>query len=297
MYKRFKKYLEISPREFRGMVVFVFIMLLIYISPYIYERIMFEPLKISIEVLKPRLTEIETFDERKDNFYDEGSPAVRSQLFDFNPNDLAVESWVKLGLTEKQALSIKKYEAKGGEFRSVADVKKMYAISPQLFKQLEPHIKIPPGESKYKDFSDHTKVNGARAMEVIHVELNGADSLSLMTVRGIGPSFASRILKYRDKLGGFIAVSQLKEVYGIDSVKFAQIVAQVTVSPASVRKIDINHCTFDDIKYFPYLRYKQANAIIEYRRQHGDFRNIEDLKKIAILTPDFIKKVSPYLRF
>ncbi len=290
--------MEISPREFRGMVVFLILLCIIYVSPYVYERIMFEPLKISIETLTPRIADIESFDEKNDNFYGEKRKSVRGELFDFNPNNLAIKDWMRLGLSEKQAAGIKKYEAKGGKFRTLADVKKMYPISAEMYQRIEPHIRLPNAEqNKFGASQDNIAKKEIIPRSPVNVELNGADSSTLVTIRGIGPSFATRIIKYRNQLGGFISISQLKEVYGVDSAKFDQILPQVSLNSQSINKININRCTFEQLKTFPYLKFKQSNAIIAYRTQHGYFKSIADLNKIAILTPELIQKITPYLNF
>ena len=46
------------------------------------------------------------------------------------------------------------------------------------------------------------------------VELNGADTTTLQLLHGIGPVFARRIVRYRERLGGFTSTEQLLEVYG-----------------------------------------------------------------------------------
>nr|WP_294899944.1 helix-hairpin-helix domain-containing protein [uncultured Pedobacter sp.] len=298
MYQKIKKYIEISPREFRGMVVFVIILLLVYSSPYIYEKLMGDPLKISVEIVQPKIATIEAFDEKKDNFYDtEDAVPAKGELFEFNPNHLSVENWMKLGLSQKQALSIKKYEAKGGQFRTLADVKKMYPITDEMYHRLEPYIKIPEKENDVKPYNNKFEQKGFDVKKAVNVEINSADSITLLTVRGIGPSFASRIITYRKRLGGFIAFDQLREVYGIDSTKYDQLVPQLNINKQNIKKIMINRCSIDDLRSFPYLRYKQANAIIAYRTQHGNFSNAADLNKIAILSPELIQKITPYLNF
>lgn len=299
MNQKLKNYLEVSPREFRGMVIFIIIMLMIFISPYIYERIMFQPLKISIETLNPKIDSVEAFNEKTDHFYPkESSKKPVAQLFDFNPNHLPTSEWMKLGLSEKQALMIKKYEDKGGQFRSINDVKKMWAIKPELFEQLLPHIKIPEkaGSNNFNDTKTVSKTNST-AKTIASVEINSADSASLLAIKGIGPAFASRIIKYRNRLGGFLSINQLKEVWGIDSLKFEQIKPQLLINTNAIQKIDLNKCSFEDLKTFPYLSYKQSNTIIAYRKQHGDFKNAADLNKIAILSPEIVQKITPYFKF
>ncbi|TSD66068.1 hypothetical protein FFF34_001315 [Inquilinus sp. KBS0705] len=131
----------------------------------------------------------------------------------------------------------------------------------------------------------------------IVVELNSADSAGLTRVVGIGPSFAKRIIYYRERLGGFVNKEQLKEVYGLDELKYNEIKDQLKVNPSRIRKVNINTITFDKLRLMPYLNYKQVNAIIEYRKQHGEYTNISDLQNIAIIDDGILRKIEPYLSF
>ncbi|MBC7653414.1 MAG: helix-hairpin-helix domain-containing protein [Oligoflexus sp.] len=272
------------------------------IAPYVWDKFNYQPIKITVENLEPQIKEIEGFKD-KNHFYDDeensnvAKPKV--QLFNFNPNNLSLQNWMKLGLSEKQANSIISYEAKGGKFRSKADVKKMFVISAEKFEELEPYIQIAETEVSNKKF-DYPSRNlnyPKNVKEKVMVEINSADSITLTTISGVGPSFASRILKYKNRLGGFNHINQLREVYGIDSLKFEQIKNQVRVDGANIAFININDCTFEQLKTFPYLAYKQSNAIIAYRKQHGNYKNPADLSKIAILNAETIQKILPYLKF
>ena len=301
MYQKFKQYFEISRREFRGMIVFVIILLLIYISPYVYEKLTFEPVKIQIETLQPKIVEIEKFKQDK-AYADDNNDNLTTQkpvLFNFNPNNLPVDDWMKMGLSEKQAKSIKKYESKGGKFKSKADVKKMYAITDQMYQNMEPYIQIPNEIKSGSPFvkSESFKAEVKPINKSIIIDINTADSLEFLNVRGIGPAFASRIINYRNRLGGFHSKTQLKEVWGLDSLKYTTLENQIVVNSINLKKINLNNCDFEEIKLFPYLSYKQMNAIIAYRKQHGNYKSVEDLNKIAILTPQIIQKINPYLSF
>lgn len=131
----------------------------------------------------------------------------------------------------------------------------------------------------------------------IPVELNSADSATLTTIYGIGPSFARRIIKYRKLLGGFYNKEQLKEVYGLDEAKYSQIKNQLRVDVSGLKKIDINSAGAEELNRLPYLDYKQANAIEQYRLQHGDYTTSAELKAIMILNEETINKIKPYLKF
>jgi competence protein ComEA len=127
------------------------------------------------------------------------------------------------------------------------------------------------------------------------VELNAADSASLDDIRGIGPAFALRILNYRERVGGYVSTAQLMEVFGLDSLKFSEIKNQVRVDASLIRKININTATAENFKNHPYLRFKQINAIIQYRKQHGNYSNIADLSKVVVIPAETVARLAPYL--
>jgi DNA uptake protein ComE-like DNA-binding protein len=129
------------------------------------------------------------------------------------------------------------------------------------------------------------------------IELNAADSAQLTTVKGIGGSFAIRIIRYRNRIGGFYNKEQLKEIYELDSTKYAEIKDQLTVDPGKVIKVNINTISFASLRQSPYLSYKQASAIIEYRTQHGNYSSITDVGNVAIVTPETLHKIEPYIKF
>lgn len=212
--------------------------------------------------------------------------AEQKSLYPFNPNNLTEAQWQQLGLTQQQARAIKHYEEKGGRFYTKEDVKKMYALSADDYKRLEPYITIPDIPAMAKKI---------KPGEVI--ELNSADEIALIRLKGVGSASAILIIRYRGRLGGFYKKEQLKEVYGIDSSRYEELKSQVTVNPNKIKKIPVNTVSFDQLRLFPYLTYKQVNAIIEYRKQHGNYTSIDDMKNILLLDEKNLRKIEPYLSF
>lgn len=127
------------------------------------------------------------------------------------------------------------------------------------------------------------------------VELNSADSIDLVQLHNIGPTFARRILRYRNLLGGFVDKSQLWEVYGMDSTRFNDIAPHVTIDNKTVAQLDLNSATLDQLKRHPYLDYQQARAIIRHRDAMGPYHSIHDLAQVALLDSTTICKLTPYL--
>lgn len=127
------------------------------------------------------------------------------------------------------------------------------------------------------------------------VALNDADTLDLQQLYNIGPVFARRIVNYRTALGGFVDKRQLMEVYGMDSTRYADIAPYITLDPASVRQLDINSATIDQLKKHPYLDYYQAKAIVRLREKEGLYHTLDDLKKVPIIDQETYNKIYPYI--
>ena len=136
-----------------------------------------------------------------------------------------------------------------------------------------------------------------KAEDGVVIELNSADSAKLTELKGIGPTFARRIVNYRNRLGGFVSKEQLKEVYGIDDDRYDEMQEQVSVDPSRIQKLHINKVDLDALKHFPYLTFKQMNAIVQFREQHGDYTSINDMRNIAILNDEILRKIEPYIDF
>lgn len=219
----------------------------------------------------------------------EHSPLDKKELFFFNPNNLAVNDWERLGLSKAQAQSVKNFEQRGGKFHSKADVKKLYVISEKLYTELEPYIVIPD-----QDSVSHATRPAPKRKTVI-VEINSADSVTLVEVNGIGPAFARRILNYRERLGGFYATKQLLEVFGIDQEHYDKFSPFLKTDSTLIRKINLNTATVESLKKHPYLTWNLANAIVNYRKLHGPFTKPEDLRRIDLVNEDLYRKLAAYI--
>jgi DNA uptake protein ComE-like DNA-binding protein len=117
----------------------------------------------------------------------------------------------------------------------------------------------------------------------------------LVRLKGIGPSFAKRIIKYRELLGGYISKSQVLEVYGMDSARFIPIEIMMEVDTTVRSKMNLNSVDAKELMRHPYLDKNQAVAIVNYRQQHGPFKAITDLQKIHLVKGETYRKIAPYL--
>jgi competence ComEA-like helix-hairpin-helix protein len=127
------------------------------------------------------------------------------------------------------------------------------------------------------------------------IDINIADTSAFVSLPGIGSKLASRIVSFREKLGGFCTIEQIGETYGLPDSTFQKIKQYLKIDNPSLKKIDLNTATVDDLKIHPYIRLSLANPIVAYRNEHGAFSKIEDIKKVMAVTDEIYKKIAPYL--
>ncbi len=292
-------YFGFTKREYNALLALFGLIALAIVTPYMYDLFFFKEEGLT-DFDKNAIQQLSIIEkkEKDHNYFNrkEKRSFTKGSLFTFDPNSISIQAWEKLGLSTKQAQSILNYRNKGGRFYKVEDLKKMYAISPQLFERLQPFVQIENTGLQDKQKNNIT-IKTYPKRELVIIEINNADTIKLDEIKGIGAAFARRIANYRDRLGGFYKKEQLMEVFGLDSIKFEEIKSQIQIDVSMIRKININTADFEALKKHPYLKYKQINAIINYRKQHGNYTGIADLKKVLILSPQTIEQITPYLQF
>jgi len=236
---------------------------------------------------------------------------VQPTLFPFDPNTIGRDQWKALGLTDRQVDGIQRYQQKGGTFRTKKDLGRMYSIKGEQFAALAPFILLPDsfvrgGKKERKPYAHKaTEQRSATIRERgpytpfvrMQVELNTADTVALIALPGIGPSFARGIVKYRNRLGGYVSLDQLAEVFVLKDkpeavLKLKEILILDTLA---VRRIPINTCTVEELAAHPYCGWKLAKPLIAYRNQHGPFKIVNDIRGCVVIDEAVFRKLAPYL--
>ena len=224
--------------------------------------------------------------------------------FPFNPNTLSEGEWRQMGLTDRQIRNIMNYKAKGGRFYSKNDLGKLYTISEEEFAQLEPFIVLPevsrsvsnkynPKQQEEKSVDEPKPVK--KSIPV--VDLNTVDSITLVELPQIGGYMASRILEFRDKLGGFVAQEQLRDVKGMDEARYAAIQPYIRIGEVQLRKVDVNRADFKTLVHHPYLSYEQVKRIFNQREQRGMIKNWAQLEELLQKEGEVNPLLEQYVRF
>jgi len=239
------------------------------------------------------------FDRTENNY----SSRPAGVLFTFDPNTLSAEGFAKLGLRDRTIKTLLNYRNKGGKFRKPDDLAKIYGLRPDEFERLRPYMSIPENNQNkhYADISTNTSSTHLPATfekpryTPKIIEINAADITAFESLYGIGNKLATRIVNFRDKLGGFHSIEQVGEAYGVPDSTFQKIRSQLQVNRELIRKININTASYNELNMHPYINNKTAFTILKHRREKGNFSNIDEIRVLVAETGDAYEKISPYI--
>jgi len=276
---KIKDYFQFNKKERNG-ILLLSCLLLVLVVFYQFSYLLKQESKTDFSAFEKALAELEY----------EQEPTIEKQndsLFFFNPNTLNDKGWFALGFPERRLKTLRNFQKSGGVFKVKKDLKNCFAISNEFYNRVEAYVSIPEMKRVEK-----LVVKPVKQL----VELNQADSLGLVSVKGIGPFYAKQILKYRKELGGFVNYKQFAEIWGLENLEIQKLKQQTSIDTLHIRKVNVNTIELEQLKLHPYLNYKQAKMIVNYRKQHGDFKQLKDIRKIKPISPELFRKIVPYFK-
>lgn len=297
-------YLLFSKKDRTGVLLIVVLVGLIIVVPIVFSRN--EPLSVQeTHILSSAIDTLNTKQEQNNKPVEDytassyqyessvkySTPA--GKLFFFDPNTITIDGWKLLGLNDKTIQTIEKYRMKGGKFYKSEDLQKIWGLPNGFYNRVKDYIRIETAAAQ-KDVKLPT-ASYSKTEKKWNIEINSADIVTLEELPGIGNKLATRIVNFRDKLGGFYSVEQLGETYGIADSVFQKIKPYLHAN-GEVKKLNINTATKDELKMHPYIKWNLANAIVEYRNQHGNYKSLDELKNIAAMDEETYKKIVHYLQ-
>lgn len=249
----------------------------------------------------------------------EASERVKAVLFRFDPNTATYEDFRALGIAGRTAAGIVKYRLNGKVFQIPEDFAACYGISDSMYAELKPYINIgaefrlqprqkvlvhdssavsesPAIEQSAREIPPVSSLKSAASGPRL-VELNTADSLELLSVRGIGEKSVSAIMAYRELLGGFHSVEQLTEMNVIFEKNYELMQPYIWADSCEIRKIDVNFAPANAVNEHPYMKGKLARRILSKRQLKGGWSTIEDMIEDKTLTSNEAARLAPYLQF
>ena len=292
--------LFLSRSEKRGLLLLLFLLLcvcggMLYVG-------MSERVGTSVQLSPEDVAELEAFatltKERKKRQEEVRMPV---QSFPFNPNTADSMTLLRVGLKPWQVKNLMAYRRAGGRWKDADDFKRLYGLSDEEFQRLRPYVQIPPAVKEVY-FTEHDRarqdslhhLRPEKFTQLTVLDLNTVDTLTLRKIPGIGVGYSRSIVSYRERLGGFVSVAQLKDIEGLP----ARIEEWFSVEEqVAVRTISINKSDFKTLVRHPYLSYEQVKVITTHIRKYGPLRSWKDLQLYPEFTPQDFERLSPYFVF
>ena len=281
MFSQLKDYFSFNKKERNGILLLSFILFFLILF-YQFSYLLKTDTKTDFSDFEKAIAELKYADKKLEEI-------KKDSLFLFNPNDLNDDGWLSLGLSQGKLKVLRNYQKSGGYFKQKQDLQRCYAFGDEFYNTIKEYVIIP------KPKTPEPKTQNPITKNQI-IELNQADSLALISIKGIGPFYAKQILKYRKQLGGFINYEQFTEIWGLENLELKNFKQQTSIDTLHISKTNINTATIENLSNHPYLNYKQAKMIVNYRIQHGDFKQIKDIQKIRPISPEIFRKIAPYLQ-
>lgn len=303
-----KDYLTFTKRDRIGAIVFVLFVACCFLLPRLLAPAP-KPLALkqdtslllAIDTLQQRQAEkpaYRTGDDSRAYQYEpsSGQRFTNGELFSFDPNTATIQDWQRLGLNEKTSKTILNYVNKGGKFYKPEDLQKIWGMPEGFYERVKDYVVIASAQrNNYSRYNEDKPTVEREERKPTVVNINEADTSVLIALPGIGSKLSARIISFREKLGGFYSVEQIGETYGLPDSTFQKVKGRLRVDESGIRKINVNTATKDELKVHPYIRWQLANAIVEYRNQHGAFKSLEDLKNIVLIDDATFNKINHYL--
>jgi len=280
----------ISKRSKRGLLVLILASLGLIFFPRVY---MFFQKEEAFVINSEQIAEFERthkkFEKRNYSNYYSKKKKYKAPDSKFNPNTYTLSDWINLGLSAKQSVVVLKFTSRG--IYTEEDLKRIFVIPDVLFELIRDSVIYPeriqntPNQESFKK----------QAKQITLINLNTADTTEFMKIYGIGAFYAKQIIRYREKLGGYITKEQLFEVWKMTPEAYDKIKDHVFISEKDVKRININSVTIEELKVHPYLKWNQANSIVKMRMQRNGFKNIEEIKESVLIDSETYEKLFPYL--
>jgi DNA uptake protein ComE-like DNA-binding protein len=202
-----------------------------------------------------------------------------------DPNSATLEELILSGFSLRVARTIVNYRKKGGKFRTPGDLKKIYGLTPEIFKSVEPAIRI----------DDPVSRPATLITLPATININTADSMQLERLPGIGPVLARRIIRYRALLGGYYSPEQIREVYGITDSLFLIIRERLEADTTRIKKLNLNTIEEKELARHPYTGKYVAAGIVRYRLHVSKILNFNELIINGLIPEDRYDRLKFYI--
>ena len=299
----------LSAEQWLGVLLLILIAGSVFLLLHRFQPKVVEPVVVTTDSMR---TTFAVYQAQQDSLrkakwkkqYARDTIAICMQQFD--PNTADSSTLVHLGLKPWQASNMLKYRAKGGRYRKTEDLKRLYGMTDSMYLALLPYVVIDTlAIDRWRDSvrmaADSVPRYVSHKRDTI-LNLRTADTTELKMIKGIGSYRAKQIIRYREQLGGFVSVEQLREVKALqpllkDSLSTDSLLSHFFIDSVRVVPLKVNSMRVEQLQRHPYLSFEQARAIYELRRRKIHLKHLDQLRTLDCLTEQDIQRLRPYLSF
>lgn len=294
IFKTIKSYFKFSKGQRNGVFSLLVLIVLIQMLWFLFGQ--YKPKEIASPAEEKWLSLQSQIDSIK-----KGKLNYVPKIYPFNPNFITDYKGYKLGMSVSEIDRLLDFRKQNKYVNSAQEFQNVTKVSDSLLNVISPYFKFPDwvnDKKSFKEYKNYPKSIFAKKEKIVIVDINQATQEDLIKVYGIGEVISLRILKMKEKLGGFVSMEQMNDVWGLSPEVIEKLNAHFKIlTLPDVKKIDINNASIKELSQFPYFNYQQARQIVTFRSMNGDFKNVNDLTKIKGLSIDKANIIALYLTF
>lgn len=277
-----------SSSQRKGIVSLVILVVLLQVSIFLYNN-------------QNSSLDANQFNQASVNYYQNKIDSLKElnkkpKIFPFNPNFIDDTKGYRLGMTVEEIDKLLNFRKTDQYVNSAKDFQKVTGVSDAWLEENSPYFKFPEWTQKSNSSSNNSNYSNSDNVPI--KDINKATTADLILIKGIGPAYADRIIKERDKLGGFVHINQIDFVWGLPPEVFEPVKKKFKiVNKPHIQKININKASKEDVLKIPYINNQVAREILILRSKSDNPLNIEDMKKIKGFPLDKLNIIALYLDF
>ncbi len=286
-----KTYFKYSASQRSG----IFLLLsLIIVFQLVYFFVDFTPIKNEDSKEKQEWLSLQS---ELDKASEEKETAI-PKIYPFNPNFITDFKGYKLGMSVQEIDRLHAFRKTNKYVNSAQEFQVVTKVSDSLLRVIAPYFKFPDWVNNKKEFKIYPNQNFENKQKLVVLDINKATQDDLKKIYGIGDALSERIIKEKEKLGGYMSMEQMSDVWGLSPEVIAQLNKNFKIKTVpDVKKININNATIKELMQFPYFKYALAKSIVTYRSMNNGIKNKEDLLKIKDFPVEKANIIVLYLEF
>ena len=222
-------------------------------------------------------------------------------IYPFNPNFITDYKGYTLGMSPQEIDRLLKFREEGKYVNSATEFQEITKVSDSLLSSISTYFKFPEWTQKRNKVETSAAIHYKKRQPAERKEITDLNQVTLEQLKrvyGIGDKLSARIVKFRDRLGGFLVNEQLYDVYGLDAQVVERILKRYQVlNPPKIKRINVNTATASEIAQLIYINRSQAEEIVRYREENGSFSSLNEMTSMFNVSKEKIDRIGLYLSF